>query len=94
MKEFLILHYGFVKPSSDDMAAWNKWFESVADQQVERGHFPGGRQITHAGTEELPFGEDSITGFTMIKAEDLDSAAKIAQECPIVASTRVYEIMR
>lgn len=94
MKDFLILHYGFVKPTPDEMAAWNKWFESIEDQQVDRGHFPGGREFTHDGTEDLPFGADSITGYTIIRAEDLDGAAKIAQECPIVASTRVYEIMK
>ncbi len=94
MKNFMVLHYGFIKPTPDEMATWNKWFESIEDQQVDRGHFPGGREFTHDGTEDLPFGADSITGYTIIRAEDLDGAAKIAQECPIVASTRVYEIMK
>ena len=76
------------------MGAWNKWFESIAEKEVERGHLPGGREISRAGTKELPFAKDSITGYTIIRAEDLDDAEKIAQECPIVASTRVYEIMR
>ena len=93
MKKFMVLHYGFSKPSAEDMAAWNKWFESIASVQVERGHFPGGRKITADGTEDLAFGEQSITGFTMIEAEDLDAAEAIAKECPIVLSTRVYEIV-
>jgi hypothetical protein len=93
VKNFLILHYGFEKPTAEDMAAWNQWFESIADKQVERGHLPSGREISHGGTKELPFAKDSITGYTVIRAENLDGAAKIAQGCPIVASTRVYEIM-
>jgi hypothetical protein len=93
MKKFLVLHYGFVKPTPEEMGAWNKWFESIADIQVERGHLPGGREISHLGVKDLPFGRDSITGYTMIKAENLDEAEKIAQECPFVDSTRVYEIM-
>ncbi len=92
VKNFLILHYGFEQPTPEEMGAWNKWFESIADKQVERGHFPGGREISHSGTRDLPFGKDSITGYTIIKAENLDEAEKIARECPIVASTRVYEI--
>ena len=32
--------------------------------------------------------EDSITGYTVIEAADLDEAEAIAKECPIVASTR------
>ena len=41
----------------------------------------------------MPFGADSITGYTMIKAESLDEAVEIAEKCPFVLSTRVYEIM-
>ena len=94
MKNFLILHYGFEMPTPEEMDAWNKWFESIADKQVDRGHLPGGREISNAGIKELPFGKDSITGYTVIKAENLDEAAKIAQECPFVASTVVYEIRK
>jgi hypothetical protein len=92
VKKFLILHYGFEPPSPEDMDKWNKWFESVADIQVERMGFAGGRLISSSGTKDLPFGRNSITGYTMIKAEDLDEAVKIAQECPFVDSTSVYEI--
>lgn len=92
MKRFLILHYGFEKPSAEEMGAWNQWFDSIAAQQVERSHFPGGREISKSGTEDLPFGKDSITGYTVIEADSLDDAATIAAKCPIVASTRVYEV--
>ena len=89
----MILHYGFERPTPEEMGAWNQWFESIADKQVERGHLPGGREISRDGTKDLPMAKDSITGYTVIQAESLDDAAKIAAECPIVASTRVYEIM-
>jgi hypothetical protein len=94
LKSYLILHYGFEKPTPEEMGAWNKWFESIAAKQVDRGHLPGGREISHSGTRDLPFAKDSITGYTVIEAESLDEAAEIAQECPIVASTRVYEIRK
>jgi len=93
VKDFLILHYGFEKPTPEEMGSWNKWFESITDKQVVRGHFPGGREISPAGTKDLPLAQDSITGYTVIRAEDLDNAEEIAKGCPIVASTRVYEIM-
>ena len=94
MKDYLILHFGFEKPTPEEMGVWNKWFESIADKQVEKGGFRSGREISHSGTKELPFAKDSITGYTVIKAESLDEAESIARECPIVLSTRVYEIMR
>ncbi len=92
MKNYLILHYGFEMPTPEEMGAWNKWFESIADRQVDRRGLGGGREISHSGTKDLPFAKDSITGYTVIEAGNLDEAAKIAQECPIVASTRVYEM--
>ncbi len=36
---------------------------------------------------------DSITGYSIINAESLDEAEKIAQGNPFIASIRVYEIM-
>jgi hypothetical protein len=94
VNDYLILHYGFVKPTPEEMGVWNRWFESIADRQSDMAHLPGGREISRTGTKDLPFTRDSITGYTMIKAENLDEAESIAQECPIVDSTRVYEIKR
>ena len=76
------------------MAAWGKWFESIADRSVENGGFHGGaREISHSGTKDLTMGMDSITGYSIINAEDIDEAEKLAQGNPFIASIRVYEIM-
>ncbi len=75
------------------MGTWGEWFESIAHKMVDGGRFPRGREISHSGTKDLPMAKDSITGYTVVKAEDLDEAEKLAQGCPIIASTRVYEIM-
>src|SRR5664279_5772136 len=29
VKKFVLLHYGFEKPTPEIMAAWGKWFESI-----------------------------------------------------------------
>ncbi len=94
MKKFMLLHFGFEKPTPEIMAAWKKWFESVADQTVENGGFHGGaREISRSGTEDLTMGMESITGYSIINAESLDDAEKIAKDNPFIASIRVYEIM-
>ncbi len=94
MKRFMLLHFGFEKPTPEIMAAWGKWFESVADKTVDPGgHFIGGREISGAGIKDLPMGMESITGYTIINAESIDEAEKIAKENPYIASIRVYEIM-
>ncbi len=93
MKRFMLLHYGFEKPTPEVMAEWQRWFESIAERSVENGGFhSGGREITHDGTSELPFGADSITGYSIITAEDLDAATAIAADNPFIKSICVYEI--
>ncbi len=94
MKRYMLLHFGFEKPTSEIMAAWGKWFESIADKSVENGGFHGGAlEISHSGTRDLPMEMDSITGYSIINAESLDDAEKIAQDNPFIASIRIYEIM-
>jgi len=92
MKKFMILHFGFEQPTPEIMQAWGKWFESIADVQVDQGGFAGGREISKAGTRELPWDMECITGYNIIEAEDLDAAEKIAQSNPFIASVRVYEL--
>ena len=92
MKKFLLLHYGFEKPTSEIMNAWNKWFASIADKVVEQGGFSGGREISKDGTKELPWDKECITGFNIIQAESLEAAEKIAKDNPFITSIRVYEI--
>jgi hypothetical protein len=89
----MLLHFGFEKPTPEIMAVWGKWFESVADKTVEHGGFSGAREISHSGIKDLPMGMESITGYSIINAESLDDAEKIAQDNPFIASIRVYEIM-
>jgi len=53
----------------------------------------GGREISKAGTKDLPLGLESITGFTIVSADSLDDAEKMAQSNPYISSIRVYEVM-
>ena len=94
VKKFMLLMYGFEKPTPEIMKAWGTWFESIADRTVDQGGFHGGaREISASGTKDLPMGMESITGYTIINAESLDDAETIAQANPFIASIRVYEIM-
>lgn len=94
MKKFVLLHYGFERPTPEIMAAWGKWFESMKDNIIDMGgHFSSGREISKAGTSELPLGLESITGFTIVKASSLDDAETMARSNPYISSIRVYEMM-
>ena len=92
MKKYVLLHYGFEKPTPEIMAAWGKWFEATKHHAIDMGGFGQAREISRSGTRELPLGPDSITGFTIVNAESLEAAEKMAQGNPYIASIRIYEV--
>jgi len=92
MKKFVFLTYGFEKPTQEIMTAWGTWFESFTDRIVEQAGFSFGKEISKEGTRDLPLSTESITGFMIVNAKNIEEAQKIAQECPIIKSIRVYEI--
>ena len=93
MRKFVFLTYGFEKPTPEIMAAWGAWLESIKDNIIDMGHLSGGREISKAGTKDLPLGLESITGFMIMRADSLDEAEKMAQSNPYISSIRVYELM-
>ena len=93
MRKYMLLHCGFKKPTPEIMSAWGKWFTSIADKVVDQGGFSVAREISDAGTKDLPMGMESITGYNIIRAENLEEAEQLAQSNPYIASIRVYEIM-
>ncbi len=93
MKKFVLLHYGFEQPTPEIMEAWGKWFKEIEGCMADKGGgFSGAREISDAGTKDLPMGMESITGYNVINAESLDAAEKIAKGNPYIASIRVYEV--
>jgi len=92
MKKFLFLHYGFERPTLEIMAAWGKWFESMKDSTIDNFGLSGGREISKAGTKELPLGPESITGISIVSADSFDEAERMAKSNPYISSIRVYEV--
>jgi hypothetical protein len=92
VKKFVLLHYGFEKPTPEVMAAWGKWFEATKPHTVDMGGFGCGREISKSGTKDLPLSPDAITGFTIVSAASLDDAERLAQGNPCISSIRIYEV--
>ena len=92
MKKFALVHCGFEKPTPEIMAAWSKWFESIKDNTVENLGFAGGREVSKAGTKELPWGPESLTGISIASANSRDAAEKMAKTCPFISSIKVFEV--
>ena len=93
MKKFMYLYYGFTTPTEEIGKAWGDWFAKVGEHMVDGGNpFIAGREITADGTKDLPMDMEAITGYSIINAENLDAAEKIAQTNPMIAGIRVYEV--
>lgn len=92
MKKFMLLHFGFEKPTPEIMAKWQTWFESLADKQIEQGGFTNGREISKTGVKDLPWDKDCITGYNIIEAENFEEAEKLAAGNPFITSIRIYEL--
>ena len=92
MKKFVLLHFGFENPTPEIMDAWNTWFASIADHMVENIGFGAGREISKSGTRDLPWDMEAITGYSVIEAESMDEAEKLAKSNPFISSIRIYEV--
>ena len=92
--KFYFLFIGFTPPTPEIMQSWMQWFKSVEDKAADMGNMLGqGREITKNGTKELPMDLDSVTGYMIFNAENIDEAEKIAKSCPMITSVKVYEVM-
>jgi hypothetical protein len=92
MTKFVLLHYGFETPTQEIMDAWNNWFASIEDKTIENVGLHPGTEVTHAGTAELAFDREALTGYTVIEVESMDEAIRIAKDCPFITSVRVHEV--
>jgi len=92
MKKFVLITIGFTQPTPEIMESWMQWFKSIEDKIVDQIGLGNGKEVTKSGITELPMDKDAITGYLVINAENIDEAIKIAQSCPMITSTKVYEV--
>lgn len=73
-------------------AAWAKWFQDLGPAIVDTGHRVGrfatvsGSGVTNGG------GGHPLTGYILLAANSLDSAAELAKGCPILLGGGSVEV--
>ncbi len=101
MAKYLLLYHGGGMPETEEetaqvMAAWGAWYESLGDAVVDPGN-PIGPMAKHvAGDGHVGDGAagSMASGYTILQADSLDAAAKMAQSCPVLmggAQISVFE---
>jgi hypothetical protein len=64
-----------------EMQAWTTWFGSLGDAVVDLGN-PFGESVALTGEGKGASAMGGLTGYSIIKADDLDGAAALVSECP------------
>jgi hypothetical protein len=98
MAKYLFVYYGGMVATTPaarqkSMAAWVKWFEKMGKAVVEMGAptMPG-KMVRKSGARAIR--KEPVTGYSIIKADDLAAAVEIAKGCPSIpegGSVAVYE---
>lgn len=99
MQEFMLIYKGgdpeWMRNASQDeiaasMARWGAWMGALqAKDQLASGGSPlefSGKRLTKDGiiTDIVSFEfKELVTGFSIIRAKDIDAALAIAKECPV-----------
>jgi hypothetical protein len=66
------------QPSNESIGAWMAWFDSMGDHLVELG-----KPVTEtAGLGNHDPARTQLGGYSIISADDLESAIAIAKGCP------------
>jgi hypothetical protein len=76
------------------MAAWGAWFGGLGAAVVDPGNPFGPAATVAAGGAVSEGGPASLTGYSVLSADSLEAAARLASGCPVLAaggSVEVYE---
>ncbi len=75
------------------MADWGAWFEALGAAVIDGGN-PVGACVTIAadGSTSDGGGANPLTGYSLVKADNMDAAVKLASGCPVLANNGSVEV--
>ena len=98
MANYLLAYHGGKMPESKEaqaqvMDAWTKWMQALGPALIDGGN-PVGKASTidSAGKVTAGAGANPVSGYSLIKADSLDAAVKLAQGCPVLQGGATIEV--
>lgn len=98
MPNYLLAYHGGGMPATDEarqaeMAAWGQWYGGLGAAVVDAGN-PIGQTKTVSGNGSASDGggANPVSGYTVIKADNMDAAVNMAKGCPILKSGGSVEV--
>ncbi len=101
MANFMIAYYGGNKPGSEEegmaqMNKWKTWVEGLGETVINPGTPLLNSKIVSSGTVQDDNDPNSMKGFAVVKAENMESAIEIAKSDPFLengGTIRVSQMM-
>jgi hypothetical protein len=91
MTKFLFLYRGGSMPETEAesakvLKAWEAWFTKLGSAVVDPGNpfTPVAKTVVHGGKISDGANGVNASGYTIVQAESLDTAARLAQDCPVL----------
>jgi hypothetical protein len=102
MPQFCITYLGGDKPSSPEegqkhFAKYMEWLSSLGDSAVSPANPLKGTNTVNPDGSVSSGGSTTMSGFTIVEVDSMDSAIAIAKSCPFLevgGSLEVSEIMK
>lgn len=92
MPKYLLGYHGGSMPQSPEegakvMAAWTAWMGSLGKAMIDPGNPTGPvKTIAANGAVSDGGGANPLTGYSVIEADSLDAAVRLAKSCPQLAA--------
>ena len=89
MSTYLLTYHGGSMPESKEeqdqvMAAWTSWFGKLGDALVDGGN-PTSKSKAISPDGSVMDATSAPSGYSIIRADDLDSAVELSKGCPVLA---------
>lgn len=97
MAHYLLAYHGgemteTAEEQATVMSAWNAWYGELGDAVVDGGAPTGAAKTVTADGVREGGGANPVSGYTVISADSLELAAKLAQGCPILDAGGSVEV--
>jgi hypothetical protein len=92
MAKYLLLYHGGGMPETEAenaavIKAWTDWYNQLGSAVVDPGNpfTPAAKSVKSNGTVKDGPAGTMASGYTVVQADSLDKAAKMAQTCPVLS---------
>lgn len=94
MPNFMLAYHGGNMPETPEegaaeMERWNNWFAAMGEAVVDGGNPVGKSTTVSASGVTDNGGKNPLSGYSILKADNIEGAIELAKGCPIIGSGSV-----